>query len=86
MADLDISEMFLNFILHQDVQPHAGVDLTPLFPSERGPLKVLWECWTQCGMGFKSSPFNAIQGILYAEEVIRGHHLDPKNIFHFDCV
>jgi hypothetical protein len=38
MADLDISEIFLNFILHQDVQPHAGVDLTPLFPSERGPL------------------------------------------------
>jgi hypothetical protein len=32
MADVDIGEMFLNFILHEGVRPYAGVDLTHYFP------------------------------------------------------
>jgi len=31
-------------------------------------------------MGFKSSPFQTVQGILVAEEVILGDRLDPKSI------
>ncbi len=34
MADLDIEEQFLNFILHPKVQPYAGVDFTAYFPEE----------------------------------------------------
>jgi len=34
MGDLDIGEMFLNFMLTKKVQMHAGVDLTPYFPDE----------------------------------------------------
>ncbi len=86
MADLNISKVFLNFILHKDVQRYAGVDLTSLFSNSLGSSRVLWEHWGQCGMGFKSSPLNAIQGILYAEEIIKGSHLDPKNVFCFYCV
>jgi hypothetical protein len=34
MGDIDFSEQFLNFVLHEKVQPYAGVDLTPFFPAE----------------------------------------------------
>jgi hypothetical protein len=34
MGDIDIGEMFLNFMLHPRMQHHAGVDLTPFFPEE----------------------------------------------------
>jgi hypothetical protein len=34
MADLDIVEQFLNFILHEKVQEFAGVDFTSYFPEE----------------------------------------------------
>jgi hypothetical protein len=29
MGDIDIGDMFLNFMLHKSIQPAAGVDLTP---------------------------------------------------------
>jgi hypothetical protein len=32
MADVDIGEMFLNFILHRNLQSLARVDLTHFFP------------------------------------------------------
>jgi hypothetical protein len=34
MSDIDIGEMFLNFMLHESVQKYCGVDLTTLFPDE----------------------------------------------------
>jgi hypothetical protein len=37
-------------------------------------------------MGCKTSPYQAGQGILFAEEVVRGDPLDPTNMFHFDAV
>ena len=32
MADNDVGEMFLNFILHESVEALCGVDLTKCFP------------------------------------------------------
>jgi len=34
MGDIDISEMFLNFMLHPRLQPYARIDLTPYFGKE----------------------------------------------------
>ncbi len=86
MGDLDISEMFLNFILHEDVQKYCGIDLTKLFPKEVKPGEVLWEMWGRCGMGFTFSPFQAVQGVLWAEEVILGDRYDTNNPFRFEIV
>jgi hypothetical protein len=41
MADVDIGEMFLNFILHKDLQALAGVDLSHYFTGEK--KGALWE-------------------------------------------
>jgi hypothetical protein len=73
MGDLDIGNMFHNFVLHEDIQKLAGIDLTPFYPEElKDGRRVIWERWTRCAMGLKSSPYNNVQGFLIAEEWIRG--------------
>jgi len=75
MGDIDIADTFLNFVIHPKQQDLFGVDLTPYFSNELYPHSdqtILWEQWTRCGMGFKNSPYNVIQGLLFTEEMIRG--------------
>jgi hypothetical protein len=43
MCDLDVGEMFLNFILRVDSWSLAGVDLTHY--TKEGKEGVVWECW-----------------------------------------
>lgn len=87
MSDLDVSEQFLNFMLSPRVRPYAGVDLTPHFPEEiSSRRRVLWERWERCYMGCSTSPYQAGQAMLFAEEFIRGTPVDPSNIFRFDSV
>ena len=83
MCDLDAGEMFLNFILHDSVRSLAGVDLS-LYFGEDG--QILWEAWHRAAMGLTSSPYQACQGMGIAEEVIRGNHLDPQNIFRWERI
>jgi hypothetical protein len=84
MADVDIGEMFLNFVLHKDLRALAGVDLSHYFPGEKeGPL---WETWQRAAMGLRSSPFQCVQAMGVAEEVIRGDPADPTNVFRWDSV
>jgi len=46
LGDINIGDMFLNFILHEDVRVVAGIDLTPFFPAElegNHHRHVIWE-------------------------------------------
>ena len=82
MADLDLGEMFLNFMLHPEIQPYCGVDLSPYF----GKAKGGWQRWGRCAMGLKTSPYLCVKGLLLGEEVIQGDIRDPKNSFGWDTV
>lgn len=89
MGDIDIVEMFLNFVMHLKQQDLSGVDLTPYMLNELHPhssLMILREQWTQCGMGFKISPYNTIQGLMFAEEIVQDNLIDQHNIFQWDMV
>ena len=86
MADVDIGEMFLNFVLHESMYSLCGVDLSGLFTNEMGEKKVIWERWVRCTMGLKSSPYQAVQAVMVTEEVIKGDWLDPDNVFRWDVV
>jgi hypothetical protein len=83
-CDLDAGEMFLNFILHTDIWSLAGVDLTHY--TKEGRSGVVWECWQQAAMGLTSSPYQACQGMAFAEELIWGDRNDPTNIFWWDYI
>jgi hypothetical protein len=85
MADVDIGEMFLNFILHRELQSLAGVDLTNYFPMDDKGSKV-WEAWQQAAMGLASSPYQCVQAMGVAEEVIRGDRKEPGNVYRWDTV
>lgn len=94
MCDLDLGEMFLNFMIDPKIRPYCGVDLTPYFrdaPSDQpGPTRelkdgvpALWERWERCLMGLRPSPYNAIQAFLWAKEVIKGNCHDQKNVLRW---
>eukprot|EP00980_Cylindrotheca_fusiformis_P030894 scaffold25597_cov206-Cylindrotheca_fusiformis.AAC.4 len=69
MADFDIGECFLNFILHESMQALCGIDLTHFFGEDsKGKRKVLWERWARAAMGLKSSPYQAVQAVLVAKD------------------
>ena len=83
MADNDVGEMFHNFVLHKDLRTCCGLDVTPYFGDGK---KVIWERWTRLAMGLRNSPYNAVQGMMIAKEVILGDRLDQRNIFRWQEV
>jgi hypothetical protein len=44
MSDMDIGEMFLNFVLHESMQALCGVDLTQYFGEKRTSWESLFDC------------------------------------------
>jgi hypothetical protein len=86
MADLDIGEMFLNFVLHSELRALCGVDLTQYGGTENEFQTVAWEVWQQVVMGLKPSPYQAVQGMMVAEEIIKGDPANTRNPFRWDVV
>eukprot|EP00957_Ditylum_brightwellii_P000050 3534-Ditylum_brightwellii.AAC.1 len=60
MADLDIGEMFLNFMMPEELLGYCGVDVSPWF-EENGT--TLWQVWTRLMMGFKPSPYGSVKSM-----------------------
>jgi hypothetical protein len=73
MADVDVGECFLNFMLHSEMWELAGVDLTHYFGDGEG---VVWETWERAAMGINSSPYQAVSAMAVADEVIKGDRQD----------
>ena len=87
MVDLDIGDMFLNFMLHRTARTFVGIDVTHIFPEDVAPnARCLWLQWCRCAMGLKSSPYQAICAVLFAEEFVKGYHNDITNPFHYNHV
>jgi hypothetical protein len=84
MGDLDMGEQFLNFPLHPSLQCYCGIDVRPYLSEKRN--KTMWWRWARCMMGLKSSPYFAVQGTYFAEEVAQGDLGDPENPFHWASV
>jgi hypothetical protein len=65
MADLDIGEMFLNFVLHNRLRALCGVTThgmeALMTSSQRSP--GVW----QRAVGLKPSPYQSVQGMMVAE-------------------
>ena len=85
MVDADVGECFLNFHLHPSLRPYVGVDLTHFQTNKDGP-RLKWLCWHRAGMGLKSSPYQACQGMMVAEQIILGNPSNKHNPFRWDEV
>jgi hypothetical protein len=90
MGDLDVGECFLNVMLHPTMRPYPGVDFTLFFPTagSKGPngTSPVWETWLRAAMGLKLSPYQTVQALSFAKEIIRGDRRDPRNIFRWGRV
>ena len=70
MLDLDIGEMFLNFMLDLDARKYVGVDVTNLLPKDMYENKRVFRIhWYRCEMGLKPSPNHTTQAILFVEDL-----------------
>ena len=87
MADLDIGEMFHNFMLDEALRAQCGIDLTPYYPDELQPgEKYVRERWERLLMGWLPSPYAACQAILIARDFLMGDRLNGTNPFRWDFV
>jgi hypothetical protein len=82
MGNFDISECFLNCVLHESLQELSGLDLSNYF----GEGGVLWEQWVRAAFRLRSSPYQACRAVLVAKEYILRDRRDPKNVFRWDVV
>lgn len=97
-ADIDIAEMFLNFILGEELRPYSGVDIrhirtrkSDLKGGEKMPLweqkrDRAWERWVRNWMGLRDSPYRSIQLMILAKEQAYGNRLDANNPFQWSQV
>ena len=85
-ADMDIGEMFLNFMLHESMKELSGVDVNHLGPRGKDGKRVSWERWVRNWMGLKDSPFRSIQWMIRLKFEAYGDKDDPNNPFQYDRV
>jgi hypothetical protein len=74
------------FPLHPELQQLAGVHLAPNFPDDPSAAGLLWGGWNLPAMGIRSSPYECVQAITLAEEIILGDPTNPNNIFGWDLI
>ena len=87
MVNLDVGEMFYNFWLSLVLVKYCKVDLgSYLGHNEDRQGKTLWMRWVQLMMGLVLYTYAAIQGLLWASEVVRGDSSDPDNLFRWDKI
>jgi hypothetical protein len=93
-VDGDLGEMFLNFPMDPDLRPYAGVDLKMVknaiedFRSTRGGTDNVegWERWGRLFMGFRPSPYLAIQYLYLALEFAVGNRKSKVNPLRWDGI
>ena len=88
-CDMDVGEMFLNFWLHLNLRPYAGVDVTHVRNAdgqghqwEDGRVRK-WERWTRNFMGLCDSPYRSLQLMIKAKYLAYGDRKDRSNPFHW---
>lgn len=81
-ADLDLTEMFLNYPLNKDLVPYSGVDYTEVLQSKT----TVWLRWHRMFMGLTSSPYVTGKMFGWTIDIIMGNRWDANNPFRWDAV
>ena len=84
MVDLDVEGFFYNFWLSSVLAKYCGVDLGSYMGHKKDLQGTyIWILWLRLMIGLVLSPYHAIQGLLWAIEVVRGDRSDPDNPFRW---
>ncbi len=85
-GDIDVGEMFYNYMLDPSIRAYCGVDVDPYLRKEQTGRRLAWLMWLRCVMGLKSSPHGCTKMQALAEEFIRGCSMDCTNPFFYDSI
>ena len=78
ICDVDVGEMFLNFMAHPSLRKNLKVDLFPYSnldlsvmssPLVASALRKVWVSWNRIAMGLTWSPYQAVKSLHLAEEI-----------------
>jgi hypothetical protein len=88
MSDLDIAEMFLNFMLEAKCQMLVGADLTHYTEKDEGAGggAIHLEMWGRCLLGATVPHYLTAQGMGHANDMIMGEPRELSNTFHWFMV
>ena len=76
--------MFYNFQLSLVLAKYCGWDLGSYLGDKKDfQGTTLWMLWVRLMMGLMLSPYAAIQGLLWASDVVKGDRSDPNNPFRW---
>ena len=79
MADCDVGEMILIFMIESEVRPYAGVDLIRVFSEEASIRGWKFNVWrTTMLIGFSPSPYFVTKYMLVVEKMVKGDRLEVK--------
>ena len=84
MSDHDIGEMFLNFPMHDSIQPYSGIDIRPYCSPDSPQTHI--ERWVRCMMGWVAAPYITTQSLSLAKEVIWGDFHQQNNPYDWSHV
>ena len=82
--------MFLNFLLHKELQWLPGVDVTHVCVNNHSlsvwvsGRKGRWERWSRNWMGLMESPYRSIQWMIRLKMEAYSDKADRANPFHWD--
>ena len=88
-CDLDVGEMFLNFLLHEELKQLSGVDVSHVRSTDPGDAVWeesrggKWERWCRNWMGLTDSPYRSIQWMIRLKMEAYGDPSDRANPFHW---
>ena len=92
-GDIDLGEMFLNYMIDENLRPFMGIDVTECLNDDddkghkmKARGKRVWYRWDRCMMGFKPCPYNSIKACSFSEDVIRGDMKQSDSPFHWDVI
>ena len=89
---MDVGEMFLNFLLHEEMKEMSGVDISHVrskLASDKeweDDRKQCWERWCRNWMGLRDSPYRSVQHMIRLKFIAYGDKEEPSNPFHWSEV
>ena len=85
-GDIDVGEMFHNFMVHESERHALGIRHMLTSGDGTTAEKTVFRRFTRLHFGGKGSPYCAFRGQVILLDICKGDHKDEQNLFHWQRV